>query len=307
MKKLTKKLGMFMLVLVLALCPLLTFTGCVDKDDVNETSSVTLTLDQAEAVLKSMIVEFDSTNSADTSKYVNIPSYEETVKSSSGEGATINPDADVDSARIRINNNAGELRALYVEEAKDGEAEEAQFIYHGKYYSYLKTPNHSTGTTTEQTASEYYNDVIGYCDYIADQSESIWAELGLVAGTTVVGTLTKSYSYESNVYTITYSIINSEEDVQGETPSDGSNRLTWDKNEVTTISITFDATARRLVKITESYIITKTYTSAGTTWDHKTVAVGDVEGEWDYLTCEYKYNLIDAFTIPQTYIDAIGE
>lgn len=329
MKNLTRKLGMFMLVLVLALCPVLMFTGCqisggdnnnsgvtddANKNDDNnnddnndggsETPSKTLTLAQAEAVLKSMIVVFDSTNPADTTKYANIPNYEEIEKVRSGEGTTVNPDATPKYTNwVRINNNEGELQALY-----DGEGERADFIYHGKYYSYAKTPTDistgSAGRAIEKTASDYYKSVLEYCNYMSNGEYGIWAEMGLVGNASEDGvTVTKSYSNNDNVYTITYTaVLDPDEE---EEPAMGGGSISYTYSTTATYSITFDATAKRLIKITESRVTTKTYTSAGTLSSGKTVAIGDVASDWSYHTYDYKYNLTDAFTIPQSYIDAI--
>lgn len=336
MKNLTRKLGMFMLVLVLALCPVLMFTGCqisggdnnnsgvtddTNKNDDNknndknnddnndsgsETPNKTLTLAQAEAVLKSMIVVFDSTNPADTTKYANIPSYKETYAKRVGEGDTVNPDAEVDSSSwVRINNEGGKIQSLG--KSYNGLEETAMFIYGGKYYNYIKSPSDSTGRANERTASDYYSLFVSSaeCSYITNGEDDIWAEIGLVGNAAEEDgvTVTKSYSNNENVYTITYTaVFNPEERLA---PAIGSGNITYMDSTTATYSITFDATAKRLIKITESRKTTKVYTSAGQLSATKTVDVGDVAKDWLYITYNYEYNLTDAFTIPQSYIDAI--
>lgn len=67
MKKLTKKLGLLVLVLVLALCPMVAFVGCSNSTDNNDNSL----LNEATAKFKQVLAQYDYSNK----KMANVPTH----------------------------------------------------------------------------------------------------------------------------------------------------------------------------------------------------------------------------------------
>lgn len=323
MKNLTRKLGMLMLILVLALCPVLMFTGCQteggnndnggvtddankndnnkdnddnddnnDNDDGDDTPAPALTIDQAEAILKSMIIA-EPNDWADTRKYVGIPNYEETEIGSGGGGATYGVGSYANRNRVvRINNNAGELQ-YYVETSSYGGADmTASFIKDGKYYH-----GSSTNVRECESKSHYYSMMLSEknaCIYVAYDG-SIWDLIGFT-GDTAFTPVRVSYSNVGDVYTINY--------IATEVHTYTNNGVTANESINYNFSISFNATTLRLTAITGGYVVTTTYVGNGV-YNGQTVTDGQTESRWNRSTTTYNYNLTTPFIVPQNIIDAI--
>lgn len=298
MKNLTKKLGMLMLVLVLALCPMIAFTGCSeDKTD----DSVALTIEQAEAVLKTMIISYDSNNVADTTRYVGIPNYVETTAVSSGTGSVKGTGVDYSSITIlRLDNQAGELQIGAIGSESDGSAESFYFIHNGEYYHGSASGLLYERETQEWDKSRYYGMMLGeddFCIYVAS-SYSVWAWLGFVQSSGSEVATRQSYSANGNVYTINYKVV----DAYRET--DNSNSITAHYVDTCDVSISFDVTTQRICSISMDYVESVTYSGSGSFYG-ETVTEGQVENNWGSMVQTYNYNLILPFSVPQSYIDNI--